>query len=223
MKDASEMSLEEDFLNLSQRKIIEEIKDFQDNMICVVLGTIKHIIHGNDWWYIACVCNKGVVVDSKRFFCPKCNKHIWTIVLRYRVKLRVIDETNSATFVLFDRYCYLLTKITCSDLIAEIDRNSVDVDDDLTAGVVQSYMIVGVIQDLNSVVKNFAGVDEILTGAHVQKVGAEDKCEDIDYVSTHIEVDYEDCIPVKRGIMEVAGDIDGGNTRILKNIKIEKD
>lgn len=30
MKDASEMSLEGDFLNLSQRKTIEELKDFQD-------------------------------------------------------------------------------------------------------------------------------------------------------------------------------------------------
>ena len=51
-------------------------------MVCVVLGTIKHVIGGNDWWYAACVCNKGVVADSKRFFCPKCNKHVWTIVPR---------------------------------------------------------------------------------------------------------------------------------------------
>ncbi|KAL5069248.1 hypothetical protein RYX36_020135, partial [Vicia faba] len=83
MNDASEMSLEEEFLNLSQRKSIEELKDCQDvilvilifhtylNMVCVVIGTIKHVIGGNDWWYVACVCNKGVVADSKGFFFPK--------------------------------------------------------------------------------------------------------------------------------------------------------
>ncbi|KAL5054499.1 hypothetical protein RYX36_035181 [Vicia faba] len=73
MNDASELSLEEDFLNLSQRKTIKELKDFQDNMVCVVLGTIKHVIRGNGWWYAACICNKGVVAYSKRFLCPKCN------------------------------------------------------------------------------------------------------------------------------------------------------
>ncbi|XP_058725947.1 uncharacterized protein LOC131597257 [Vicia villosa] len=117
MKDASELSLEEEFLNLSQRKTIEELKDIQNDMVCVVLGTINHVVGGNDWWYAACVCNKGVIADSKRFFCPKCNKHIWTIVPRYRIRLRVIDETDSATFVLFDRDCYSLTRKTCLDLI----------------------------------------------------------------------------------------------------------
>lgn len=61
MKDASEMTLEEEFLNLSQRKTIEELKDCRNDMVCVVLGTIKHVVGGNDFWYAACVCNKGVV------------------------------------------------------------------------------------------------------------------------------------------------------------------
>ncbi|KAL5096315.1 hypothetical protein RYX36_000642, partial [Vicia faba] len=50
------------------------------NIVCIVLGIIKHVIGGNDWWYAACVCNKGVVTDSKRIFFPKCEKHVWTIV-----------------------------------------------------------------------------------------------------------------------------------------------
>lgn len=82
MKDASEMTLEEEFLNLSQRKTIEELKDCRKDMVCVVLGTIKHVVGGNDFWYVACVCNKGVVVDSKRLFCSRCKKHVWSIVPR---------------------------------------------------------------------------------------------------------------------------------------------
>ncbi|KAL5082240.1 hypothetical protein RYX36_010661 [Vicia faba] len=68
MKDASEMSLEDEFMNLDQCETIEELKDCQDNIVCIVLGIIKHVIGGNYWWYAACVCNKGVVCDSKRFF-----------------------------------------------------------------------------------------------------------------------------------------------------------
>ncbi|CAI8603500.1 unnamed protein product [Vicia faba] len=101
MKDSSDLSLKEEFLNLCQCKTIEELKESQNDMVCMVLGTIKHVIGGNDWWYVTCVCGKGVVADSKRFFCPKCNKHVWSIVPRYRVKLRVVDETDSATSVLF--------------------------------------------------------------------------------------------------------------------------
>ncbi|XP_058773373.1 uncharacterized protein LOC131647495 [Vicia villosa] len=184
MKDASEMSLEEDFLNLSQRKTIEELKDCQDNMVCVVLGTIKHVSGGNDWWYAACVCNKGVVVDSRRLFCPKCDKHIWTIIPRFRVKLRVIDETDSATFVLFDRNCYFLTEMTCSDLIAEMDREEeptivakviggfvdqtflfkIDVKNDVSSGYEQSFRVKKVCagKDIISKFKSAAKVDNTL-------------------------------------------------------------
>ncbi|XP_058781239.1 uncharacterized protein LOC131655374 [Vicia villosa] len=249
-------------------------------MVCVVLVTIKHVSSGNDWWYAACVCNKGVAVDSRRLFYPKCDKHIWTIVPRFRVKLRVIDETDSATFVLFDRDCYFLTKMTCSGLIAEMDREeeptivakviggfvdrtflfkidvkndvtsryeqsfrvkkvcddkdiiskfksvakvdntlfqkSVDVEDDLTAVVVQSDMPAGDIQDLNSVVKKNSGVEEVAIGSNVhnelvigvawdlsskfENDGAEDICEDNHSVPEHNEVDHADCNSVKRGI-----------------------
>ncbi|KAK8464694.1 hypothetical protein PHAVU_010G059600 [Phaseolus vulgaris] len=33
----------------------------------------------------------------------KCNKHIMKVTFRYKVQLRVIDETDSTTFILFDR------------------------------------------------------------------------------------------------------------------------
>ncbi|CAI8612820.1 unnamed protein product [Vicia faba] len=116
MKDASEMSLGEEFLNLSQRKTIEELKDCQYNIVCIVLGTIKHLIGGNDLWYVACVYNKGVVTNSKRIFSTKYEKYVWTIVPR------VIDETDFVTFVVFDHDCYLLTKKTCADLIDQMDQ-----------------------------------------------------------------------------------------------------
>ncbi|XP_058760711.1 uncharacterized protein LOC131634046 [Vicia villosa] len=169
MKDASEMSLEEDFLNPIQCKTIEELKDCQDVYLTLLFGfnfmSTKYGLscgrHDQTWywWHATCVCNKGVVVDSKRF----------------RVKLKVIDETDSSTFVLLDRDCYFLTKMTCSDLIAEMDRHEQSfrvkkksIDDDLAVGVVQSDMFAGAIQDLNSIVKKNTGVEEITIGSPVQ-------------------------------------------------------
>ncbi|GAU42477.1 hypothetical protein TSUD_100890 [Trifolium subterraneum] len=116
MKDAFELSLEEEFLNLSQRKTIEELKDCQNN--------------------------------------------------------------------------------------------SAGVEDDLATGVVQNELAAGVVQDLNSKFEN---------------VVTEEKCEDNGSVSKPIEVDPADCAPVKRGFVEVAYENDGASSRILKNIKIEKD
>ncbi|KAL5071147.1 hypothetical protein RYX36_022034 [Vicia faba] len=204
-------------------------------MVCVMLGTVKHVIGGNDWWY--------------------------------HVKLRVIDETNSSIFILFDRDCYLLTKMTCLDLIAEIDGeaepgimpkviggfvdqtflfkidvksdDSIEVEVDLNAGIVQIDMAAGVIQDLNSVVKTSVGVDDNLSNNPVQSklangvgwdlsikfdnVGAEDKSEGNCAVPTDIEPDSADCTSIKRGIIQVAGDDDEANARIMKTIKIEKE
>ncbi|XP_058744434.1 uncharacterized protein LOC131617069 [Vicia villosa] len=100
-------------------------------------------------------------------------------------------------------------------------------------------MFAGAIQDLNSIVKKNTGVEEITIGSHVQNElvarvardlsskfendGAEEICEDNGSISAHNEVDPADCTTVKRGIGEVAGVIDGGDTRIRKSIKIEKD
>ena len=40
---------------------------FQESTF-VVLATIKHIVANDEWWYMACLCNKAVYPDSKIFF-----------------------------------------------------------------------------------------------------------------------------------------------------------
>lgn len=39
------------------------------------------------------------------------------IVVRYMIKMKVVDHTDSATFVLFDRDAAELFKKTCADMI----------------------------------------------------------------------------------------------------------
>lgn len=51
------------------------------------------------------------------YFCSKCNKHVLNVTPRYMIKMRVVDHTDSATFVLFDRDAAELFKKTCADMI----------------------------------------------------------------------------------------------------------
>ncbi|QCD86165.1 Replication factor A [Vigna unguiculata] len=100
---SSKVSLEDDFIKLHPRSSIEGLKDFKQESTFVVKATIKHVLDHDDWWYTACICNKAVYPDSKMFFCEKCNKHVIKVTPRFKLKLRVIDATDSTTFVVFDR------------------------------------------------------------------------------------------------------------------------
>ena len=123
------------------------IRYFLQESFFVVKTTVKFVIDTNEWWYIACVCNKKVVPDEKMYFCAKCNKHVMHVsprcvarfsysfdmcvyiyfilfyLSRYMIKVRVIDETDSATFVIFDRDATLLLKKTATDMIESMGIN----------------------------------------------------------------------------------------------------
>ncbi|KAJ1392395.1 hypothetical protein SESBI_35847 [Sesbania bispinosa] len=104
--EAPKMTTEEEFLTHTVMKTIEELKDTNEECCCIVMATIKHLIDGEDWWYKACRCGTSVLSDSKM----------------YRLKVRVIDGTDSATFVLFDRDVASILGISCSDLLESTDQ-----------------------------------------------------------------------------------------------------
>ncbi|XP_027932008.1 uncharacterized protein LOC114187830 [Vigna unguiculata] len=56
------------------------------------------------------------------FLCEKCNKHVIKVFPRYRIKIRVIDSSDSTTFVLFDRDATTLLKKTCADMLDTHDK-----------------------------------------------------------------------------------------------------
>ncbi|XP_027941100.1 uncharacterized protein LOC114194891 [Vigna unguiculata] len=96
---SSKVSLEDDFIKLHPRSSIEE-------STFVVKATIKHVLDHDDWWYTACICNKAVYPDSKM----------------YKLKLRVIDATDSTTFVVFNRDASAMLKKSCSDILDLQDK-----------------------------------------------------------------------------------------------------
>ncbi|XP_057445702.1 uncharacterized protein LOC130737862 [Lotus japonicus] len=115
--DNCKLSYEDDFLVVTPRKTIQEMKLCVENSVCVVSGTIKDIIDVDDWWYIACKCNKKVYPDEKMYFCENCNRHVVVVFQRYRVEVRVSDEVDDAVFVLFDKECTTLLGKPCDEMI----------------------------------------------------------------------------------------------------------
>ncbi|KAK8466561.1 hypothetical protein PHAVU_008G122133 [Phaseolus vulgaris] len=120
--EASKHSLEVEFLQLTPRNTIGGLKDYIEVNRFIILGTIKHVVDDDDWWYTACVCNKAVYPDSKMFFCEKCNKHVMKVSLKYKIKLRVVDEPNSTTFILFDREANSLSNKSCAKIFESHDK-----------------------------------------------------------------------------------------------------
>ncbi|XP_027905828.1 uncharacterized protein LOC114165385 [Vigna unguiculata] len=122
LSQSSKNTVEEDFLTLTPRTTIQGLKDCKEVTTYILFGTIKHILGDDDWWYTTCVCNKAVYPNSKMFFCEKCNKHVIKFFPRYRIKIRVIDSSDSTTFVLFDRDATTLFKKTCADMLDTHDK-----------------------------------------------------------------------------------------------------
>ncbi|CAH1446709.1 unnamed protein product [Lactuca virosa] len=102
----------------------------------IIVGTIYGIRQDIDWYYDAC-SNCGKKVDPRNVFngrdsgdasvvveCynDKCiNKEI-SSVPRYKIPIRVQDDSGTITLTLFDRDAYKLFKIRASDLIEKIKQ-----------------------------------------------------------------------------------------------------
>ncbi|KAL5079379.1 hypothetical protein RYX36_007800 [Vicia faba] len=129
MKDASEMSLEEEFLKLAQWKTIEELKDCQDNIVCIMLGTIKHVIGGNVWWYAA---------DEPTILPTVIGELVEQTML---FKIVVNKDVNSG----FEQSFGVKKLCPEQDIV-----NSGGVEDDLAGGVVYNDIDAIVVQDLGS-------------------------------------------------------------------------
>ncbi|KAK6646240.1 hypothetical protein PHAVU_L003637 [Phaseolus vulgaris] len=121
--ESSKQIPEDEFHQTTTRNTIAGLKDCREVNTFIVLATIKHVVDDDDWWYTACICNKTVYPDSKMFFCEKCNKHVIKVTLRYKVQLRVIDDTDSTTFMLFDREASSLLSKSCVEMFESHDKN----------------------------------------------------------------------------------------------------
>ncbi|WJX57621.1 hypothetical protein P8452_43161 [Trifolium repens] len=55
----------------------------------------------------------AVIPDSRMFYCEKCNKHVSRVFPMFCIKVRLMDHTDSGTFVKFDRDASVLFNMSC--------------------------------------------------------------------------------------------------------------
>ncbi|RYR05881.1 hypothetical protein Ahy_B06g085704 [Arachis hypogaea] len=111
------ISNEAAFLKIYQGKTIEQLKEFDTNSICVVLPTISHIMDIPDWWYGQCECNKSTYAFTKTFKCSSCGRLLLSITPRYRIKFGVIDDSDCACFVVFDKEAKQVLGKSCVEIL----------------------------------------------------------------------------------------------------------
>ncbi|KAK2392196.1 replication protein A 70 kDa DNA-binding subunit E [Trifolium repens] len=111
-------SLEEDFLLKYPKTSISDLLDINKDGIYVVGGIVDGLVDPEDWWYTACSCHRSVSADSGAYYCHHCVKHVFRMVPRFRLKLRVSDGSGQAVFVLFDGDVNFLLEKHCHELVS---------------------------------------------------------------------------------------------------------
>ncbi|XP_061353924.1 uncharacterized protein LOC133298613 [Gastrolobium bilobum] len=97
----SSYSYENDFLKETEKKSISDVKLCGEVTTCITYGTIKSVESKYNWWYKSCKkCPFSVLEDFEKF----------------SVQVRVVDNTDSTSFLLFDRDCVSLLRMSAAEL-----------------------------------------------------------------------------------------------------------
>ncbi|XP_022040445.1 replication protein A 70 kDa DNA-binding subunit A-like [Helianthus annuus] len=117
------------------KKHVDEISEIEKEMSCVVVATIKIVQEDYGWFYVACrKCFKKVIpkteylqnvenvseeilqMSTTALVCPKCGSECTSINIRFKLQVRVQDDTGSVSFVMFDRDVHKIVGLAASDI-----------------------------------------------------------------------------------------------------------
>ncbi|VFQ95404.1 unnamed protein product [Cuscuta campestris] len=107
--------VDEDFLKLTKAATIDTLKDCIEDGEYAVYGTIKDV--DSDWFITVCRCGSEVVPRGGSYYCNECKRRVMNLIPRYRIKTRVVDTTDSATFVVLESVACLLLHKSCSEML----------------------------------------------------------------------------------------------------------
>ncbi|CAI9273787.1 unnamed protein product [Lactuca saligna] len=136
VESSKSYSESDDFLNNYKVKNVFDLIEPQEVGQYIIVGTIYGIRQDIDWYYDACT-NCGKKVETEDVFSGpdngdasvilKCNgdncknKKI-SSVPRYKIPIRVQDDSGTITLTLFDRDAYRIVKKHARDLIDKIKQ-----------------------------------------------------------------------------------------------------
>ncbi|XP_035846491.1 uncharacterized protein LOC110898621 isoform X9 [Helianthus annuus] len=128
----------DDFLTKTVYHTMAEVNEIDQVTTVIVVGTIKCITQGIEWFYNACKkCNKKVITkhiaseipDGSDQFEEKqilectnqsCNEHVVFAIPRFKIPLRVQDKTGVLSLTLFDRDAQKILKKSAKELVDKI-------------------------------------------------------------------------------------------------------
>ncbi|MQL91509.1 hypothetical protein Taro_024132, partial [Colocasia esculenta] len=105
---------------------------------CVTLTKVMKIETEYNWFYNSCnKCRRKVKPDGGKFWYDKCSFFVKFVVPRYKVQLRVIDHTGSASFLLFDQEANQIlnkTAINLRDKLIKESNENLELDESIKQG-----------------------------------------------------------------------------------------
>ncbi|KAJ1376758.1 hypothetical protein SESBI_49607 [Sesbania bispinosa] len=114
-------SMRDEFLKLYPKKSIGQLYDMVEEGFFIIIATISEIVEDFKWWYMACSCMRGVSFVDGVHFCEDCNRHVFYMTPRYKVKLVVCDGNDNAHFILWDLDCYSLVNKTRRQMLDDLE------------------------------------------------------------------------------------------------------
>ncbi|XP_024965398.1 replication protein A 70 kDa DNA-binding subunit A-like [Cynara cardunculus var. scolymus] len=138
-------SYHEDFLDRTNRANIVEISEIVEAKSLIVLGTVKAFRKDVPWFYMGCTrCNRKVrptyIISDKdddsgmkgerdSFDCmiDRCRGNQTEVLLKFRISLRVQDDTGIVSLTLFDREANKVLNQTATELYEKVKKSG-DVD-----------------------------------------------------------------------------------------------
>ncbi|KAJ1390338.1 hypothetical protein SESBI_37553 [Sesbania bispinosa] len=120
------VSVREQFLTKFPRKRVGDLNHMLEDGTYIVLGTITEVFQEDDWWYIACSCMRAVDFSQGFPYCNDCKREVFEMPTRYKVKILVVDQSDSTELIMFDSPCYSLLNIPCKGLLSDHKARKTD-------------------------------------------------------------------------------------------------
>ncbi|KAJ1390248.1 hypothetical protein SESBI_37610 [Sesbania bispinosa] len=120
------VSVREQFLTMFPRKRVGDLNHMLEDGTYIVLGTITEVFQEDDWWYITCSCMRAVDFSQGFPYCDDCEREVFDMSPRYKVKILVADQSNSSELIMFDSACYSLLNIPCKGLLSDYKARKTD-------------------------------------------------------------------------------------------------
>ncbi|XP_057442510.1 uncharacterized protein LOC130734177 isoform X2 [Lotus japonicus] len=121
MPSQIKLSFEEEILE-APRMTISDISYCTEPCTVSILAKVIEINYDNGWMYNSCFkCLKKVEDVGNKFYCSKCSKMVKSIK-RYKVNVYAIDDSGSASLVLFDGSLLPFIGKNAEELQAAIDE-----------------------------------------------------------------------------------------------------